>query len=504
MARPWPKRALWPRRGKRGRKSYTVGFYDHDKRERCKTFPTARHARAWMDDYVTAERRGRDSLRRFLLDLDAKEANESETRSIGEVLELYLQVNAHPRNEGGLAPTTYERYEGTINRHLRGKPRRRANGAILAPKPYALAVAVVPAASFNGPQAPRAWREQMLHEGASKATREHAWRVLSAALSWASSSHLVPEIEINGCSLASEPRSNKRRSLRSGGTGYAPAPRRHGPAVASWALSPQAVETIRAQLLQRVKARHGILAQRDAMIVSLQYGLGARNQEVWALRWSSLAGDFAWVTEVLSCGRLDEWGKTENSTQRRTAIPGILREDLAAWRGALERAGHSPRERDFIIPGDLASPHHGARDPRTGACHFSESQARAWGARYFTPAVQRAARRPELLPILGATPYSLRRGGISLRLRAEDPQTVASECGTSLKMLSDHYAYIIEDLRRNGPRPADTEWRAARAAQADHESRERKARRTATVRAAMQPRQKLLAWLAAHRRTARP
>jgi hypothetical protein len=147
------------------------------------------------------------------------------------VLELYLQVNAHPSNEGGLAPTTYERYEETINRHLRGRPRRHAKGGTLTPKPYALAVAVVPAASFNGPQAPRAWREQMLREGASKATRERAGSVLSAALSWASSSHLAPEIEINGCSLASEPRSNKRRSLRSGGTGYAPAPRRHGPAV---------------------------------------------------------------------------------------------------------------------------------------------------------------------------------------------------------------------------------------------------------------------------------
>jgi hypothetical protein len=66
------------------------------------------------------------------------------------VLELYLQVNAHPRNEGGLAPTTYERYEETIDRHLRGRPRRRAKGATPAPKPYALAVAVVPAVSFNG------------------------------------------------------------------------------------------------------------------------------------------------------------------------------------------------------------------------------------------------------------------------------------------------------------------------------------------------------------------
>lgn len=34
-----------------------VGFYDHDRREPCRTFPSARHARAWMDYYVTAERR---------------------------------------------------------------------------------------------------------------------------------------------------------------------------------------------------------------------------------------------------------------------------------------------------------------------------------------------------------------------------------------------------------------------------------------------------------------
>jgi hypothetical protein len=76
--------------------------------------------------------------------------------------------------------------------------------------------------------------------------------------------------------------------------------------------------------------------------------------------------------------------------------------------------------------------------------------------------VEKVAQRPEFLPILGATPYSLRRGGISLRLHAEDPQTVASECGTSLKMLSDHYAFAIEDLRRYGPRPVNVEWRAAR------------------------------------------
>jgi hypothetical protein len=82
-----------------------------------------------MDGYITAERRGRDSLRRFLLDLDAKEANEAEARSIGDVLELYLAVNAHPRNEeplhspngGSVAPARAQRpsvpYGLTINEY---------------------------------------------------------------------------------------------------------------------------------------------------------------------------------------------------------------------------------------------------------------------------------------------------------------------------------------------------------------------------------------------------
>jgi hypothetical protein len=326
--------------------------------------------------------------------------------------------------------------------------------------------------------------------------------VLSAALSWAAASHLVSEIQINGCSLATEPRGNKRRSLRSGGTGNAPAGRRRGLAVPSWALSPQAVEAIRAEMLQRVHGRRKILAQRDAMVVSLQYGLGARNQEVWGLRWASLAGEFAWVLEVLSSGQLDDWGKTEHSTQRRTAMPSILRDDLSEWRDALRRSGHPAREFDFIIPGDLAGTQHGIRDPHTGACHLSDSQARSWGARFFTPAIKEVARRAEFVPILGATPYALRRGGISLRLRAEDPQTVAAECGTSLKMLSDHYAYAIEDLRRNGPRSAEVEWRAARTAQANRRSHEQ-ALRAATDHEGARRQRKFFAWFSARKRGSR-
>jgi hypothetical protein len=229
-----------------------------------------------MDDYITAERRGRDSLRRFLLDLDAKEANALEARSIGQVLELYLQVNAHPKNPG-LAPSTYDRYESFIGLHMLDKAHPRGFGGLAPPRPYAVALCSIPAVRFNQPQASAAWREHMLREGVPKATRKQAWRVLSAALSWAASSNLVGEINANGCSFAPEPRGNIRRSLRSGGTGYEPGPRRHGPLVPAWALSPQAVEAIRAQILDRTKGREQILARRDAIIVSLQYGLCAKS-----------------------------------------------------------------------------------------------------------------------------------------------------------------------------------------------------------------------------------
>ncbi len=300
----------------------------------------------------------------------------------------------------------------------------------------------------------------------------------------------MPEIQSNGCKLAREPVVSRRRSARRGGTGY-PSEVRARP-LPSWALSPQATEAIREQMLL-YERRDPIIAHRDATVVSLQYGLAARNQEVWGLRWVSLDDEFAWVTEVLSYGRLEQWGKTEHSTRRRTAIPGVLHEDLDRWRTLLTQAGHPARDIDFIIPGNLASRQHGVREAETGACHLSKSQAKAWGQRCFTPAVRAVAERPEFARILGATPYALRRGGISLRLRTEDPQTVASECGTSLKMLSDHYSFPIEDLRQQEPRPADVEWRAARVDLLERRAREQ-ALSVGADHTRGHPRRKLLAW----------
>jgi hypothetical protein len=49
-----------------------------------------------------------------------------------------------------------------------------------------------------------------------------------------------------------------------------------------------------------------------------------------------------------------------------------------------------------------------------------------------------------------------------VRLRAEDAQIVAEECGKSLEMLDRHYALAMHDLRRLRPRPFNEVWSAAR------------------------------------------
>jgi hypothetical protein len=83
--KPWKKR--WPYVAKSGQRSYQVGFRDHEGIERTKSFPAAKLAGEWMAAYVSAERLGPHSLRRFLLDLDAKEASgDTDGQSIGEVI----------------------------------------------------------------------------------------------------------------------------------------------------------------------------------------------------------------------------------------------------------------------------------------------------------------------------------------------------------------------------------------------------------------------------------
>lgn len=460
MAKPWKKK--WPYVAKSGRKSYVVGFRDHEGVERSKSFPAAKMATAWIEEFAWAERRGPDSLRRFLLDLDAKEANSSAAgQSIGEVIQLYFAFNA-PETADGLAQTTFRSYRHSANRHLLGVAGM-SRGKPLAPAGHAVDFAAQPAVAFNEAAAPRALREAMKHAEVGPSARAHAWRVLSAVLSWAANSELVPEIQSNGCLFANEKVGNRRKSMRN--RGGRSTLRRHGEEIRSWALSPLAVEHLRAQMLTSdAHAERPILAHRDAIIVCVQFGLALRNQEVYGLRWSSFTECRARITEVLGWNQLEDWAKTEHATGRVTKVPSLLAEDLALWRAELREGGWSARDVDFIVPGDLAGERLGILEVDTDACHMSTNQAKKWAPRSMKPALRALAEStPALASVVNATPYSLRRGGISARLRDDDAQSVAAQCGTSLEMLSQHYSYEIDDIDHAGRQTLDQQWRKARA-----------------------------------------
>jgi integrase len=463
MSRAWRKKP-WPRVGKGTKKSYLVGYYDHEHRERTKTCASAKIGGDWIRDYNAAATHGKESLRRFLLDLDAAEANGTvEGRTLGEVGELYFAMDADPELEGGLAPATFTGYKITARIYILGGVRKNQYREEVGRAPFSVRLAALPVAAFNEPHEPRRWREEMRAAGIAKSRRDEAWKVLSVILSWAASSYLVPEVSTNGCLLASERTRSRRRSSRSGSTGTGTTGRRGNCQTPAWALSPQAVEAIREQMLARTKQRDPVLALRDATVLSVQYGLAARNQEIWGIRWSRIEEDFAEILEVISWGELDEYGKTAKTTERRASVPGIMWGDLQVWRAALRAWGHPARDVDFVFPGDLGGDY-GVLDEETGAVHLSMNQCKKWSAKFMTPAVNKVAERDEFRAILGATPYSLRRGGISVRLRAEDAQIVARECGTSLEMLDRHYAFAMDDLRRYGPAPFNEVWTAAREA----------------------------------------
>jgi integrase len=460
MARPWKMK--WPYLCKDGRKSWQVGYRDHEGTVRGKAFASSHAARQWMSDFQDAERRGRDSLMRFVLDLDAQEQNAVHKGLVlGEVVQLYLAHNG-PEEEDGLARATFENYRGIANLYLLGHPRHTPRREELPPHAFAQRMALTPIAQFNDPQPSRAFWDEMLRAGVTKEARVHARRVLSAILSWGAWTDLVPELHTNGCKLANEQRSTRRRSARHSGGGVARR-RRHGDGAESWALSALAVEHIRVEMLRRTGHKRPLLiAQRDAMVVSLQYGLAARNQEVYGLRWENVEGDVMHFVEVVATGYLDE-GKTAGSTPRTCLMPACLVEDLARWRSLLEEAGHPVRPRDFIIPGDLASSRQGLCETEGDGCHFTQSQTENWGPRYFRPAVSAVAQAVEgMANIAGAKPYSLRRGGMTARVRSEDAQMVVGECGTSLDMLNRHYSFALAEYRGKGPQPFDEIWREAR------------------------------------------
>lgn len=461
MQAPWKKTGGWPYEGPRGR-TWQLGFRDHEGRVRAKSFKTKSDAGTWSKAYVRADRQG--TLREFLLGPDAA-APRRQGAPVAELLLDWLATDAHPDSSGGLARSTWDSYRSVCSRHIIGNPVERelkTTGETIEVEPAikplgqsdGYAIGGIPAVQFETADVLKRWVQAMRKSGVSVATEARAWKVLSSALSWAVEDENWP-LSTNGC-LAMQRRRGMRRASRRAGTGAArrQSPGRRRDDLAAWALSPIAVERIRLVILERVGQRPPLLALRDATVVSVQYGLGMRNQEVWALAFGDVSARRASVREVLSYGALDA-GKTEGATgpSRRPPIDALLADDIAAWKAALHARGHRVRDDDFLLRGDLAG--HGAPDG-----HMTRNQAQKWPGKYFTPAVRTVAERwpEEHGDIVGATPYSLRRGMISLRIRAgEDRQTIAKHCGTSVEMLERSYSFVIEDLEDEGPKPAQEE-----------------------------------------------
>lgn len=466
MREPWKKHGGWPRESRRG-KTWQLGYRDYEGRQRSKSFKTKTAALIWAKEYVEAERHNR--LRAFLLGSDAPEV-QPDTTPIGELILDWLATDAHPDSIGGLARQSWDTYRSIASRHIIGNPiehvmkkTREVVQIEAGIKPLGqkggYAIGHLPAVEFQSADILKRWVQGMRAAGVSRATEAKAWTVISAALSWAVENDSWP-LSMNGC-LTMQRRRGMRRASRRAGTGAArqASVGKHRDDLPSWALSPLAVERIRLAMLERLEQRSSLLALRDATAVSLQYGLAMRNQEIWALTFGDLASRRATVREVLSYGVLDV-GKTEGATgrARRPPIDALLADDVASWAVALSAAGYPTGADDFLLRGDLGG--YGAPDG-----HMSGSQAHQWPRRYFAPAVRRVAEEwPEDHgEIIGATPYSLRRGMISLRIRAgEDRQAIAKQCGTSVDMLERNYSFAIEDLEDEGPKPAAEERLRAR------------------------------------------
>jgi hypothetical protein len=105
----------------------------------------------------------------------------------------------------------------------------------------------------------------------------------------------------------------------------------------------------------------------------------------------------------------------------------------------LLRDGLPAGDDDFIIPG-------AARDG-----HYTLEQQHNFIRDIKACGRTAAGRRPSMACLTKATPYSLRRGHISLRVLAgEDVKRIADDCGTSTAMIHRHYLHEL-DMRHEQP-----------------------------------------------------
>jgi hypothetical protein len=121
-----------------------------------------------------------------------------------------------------------------------------------------------------------------------------------------------------------------------------------------------------------------------------------------------------------------------------TMRPWLL-EELLEWRIRLENLGLPSGDDDFIIPGAAPDGHYTLEQQHNFIRDIKSCGRVA------------AERDPDVSFLKKVTPYSLRRGHISLRVLAgEDIKRIADECGTSTAMIHRHYLHEL-DVRHEQP-----------------------------------------------------
>jgi hypothetical protein len=399
---------------------WRIGYRDEQGVERTRGgFLRRGHASDWYRrlDQARSERR----LKEFL-DEDAGVLAE-QVETLHDFMVDWFTLDAAPE----LATATAITYLHVYNKHLRPLAGHR------------------PVEEFELPGPVTEVLGQMAAAGAGQATRDNARKVLSSAFGWGVE---MGRMRANG---ARSVRRNRRRSRRLSAAEARPA--RHHEVAArrkAWAVSPEAFAALhRAALDRRTPGRPTWMPHRDAIAISMLYGLGLRPQELFGATFRQASRSRFRVAQVLTkaagapgatrpVAGIIPAAKTAEGIRTMAMRPWV-HEELRQWRADLLDRGLPAGDDDFIIPGAAAGGHYTLEQQH----NFIRDIKVCGGVA--------AERDAEMAFLKKTTPYSLRRGHISLRVLAgEDIKRIADDCGTSTAMIHRHYLHEL-DMRHEQP-----------------------------------------------------
>jgi integrase len=403
---------------KHGRR-WRIGYRDEQGVERTRGgFLRQGHASDWYRRLEQARSQGR--LKEFLDEDAGLLAGQAET--LHDFMVDWFRLDAAPE----LATATAITYLHVYNKHLRPLAGHRSLEAFEMPGPVTEVLG------------------QMAAAGVGQATRDRARKVLSSAFGWGVE---MGRMRANG---ARSVRRNRRRSRRVSAPEARPLGHREGAARRkAWALAPDAFAALhRGALDRRTPGRPRWMPERDAIAISLLYGLGLRPQELFGATFRQQSRERFRVGADPYEGhrpvRQADWPRDRRGEDRRgrthdgdaaLAVRGASRD----WRAQLVDVGLPAGDDDFIIPGAAPDGHYTLEQQ-----HNFIRDVKACGR-------VAAGRDPDLAFLEKATPYSLRRGHISLRVLAgEDIKRIADDCGTSTAMIHRHYLHEL-DMRHELP-----------------------------------------------------